>query len=317
MQYDNIDLNLLRVFDALMREQNVTRAAERTARTQSAVSHSLGKLRELFQDELFTRVGSTMQPTARARELDASITSAMLEIRRAIDRHLVFNAKAMRREFRVGVSDYTAIEFVPALVEGFNNQAPNSTLKVLHIRDQEVPTLLRSSFLDCAIMGNANIDDDDLLQRVVSRHKVVCVMWKGNPIPAPITLDAYLQARHLQVSADGVSPGVMDRVLAQRGLSRDVHATISHYLVAPWVMKGTDLLTVMGDGVLVGLDDRSEVTIAALPIEVPDVEITTTIHLRTVSDLGTRWLLDLIKSATRESAETKRAAYLRLNPDLA
>ena len=173
MQYNNIDLNLLRVFDALMREQNVTRAAERIDRTQSAVSHSLGKLRELFEDELFTRVGTSMQPTARARELDGAITSALLEIRRAIDRHLVFDTGTMQREFRVGVSDYTAIGFVRGLVEGFQTHAPHSTLKVIHAREQEVPSLLRSSFLDCAVLGNVNFDDDELIQRVVSRDKVL------------------------------------------------------------------------------------------------------------------------------------------------
>lgn len=316
MRYNNIDLNLLRVFDALMREQNVTRAAERIDRTQSAVSHSLGKLRELFEDELFTRAGTTMQPTARARELDEAITKALFAIHRAIDQHLAFDPLTMRREFRVGVSDYTAMVFARGLVEGFGHQAPQSTLKVVHARAQEVPTLLRSSFLDCAILGNVNFDDDDLLQRVVGRDKVLCAIWKGNPITTPLTLDAYVRARHLQISSDGVSPGVMDGLLAKRGLSRSVHATIPHYLVAPWVIKGTDLLTVLGDGVLLGLDERSEMTIVAPPIDVPDVEVTTTIHVRMASDPGTQWLLELVGAAAQEGAQIKRSAYERLNPDL-
>ncbi len=316
MQYNNIDLNLLRVFEALMREKNVTRAAERIGRSQSAVSHSLGKLRELFQDELFTRSGVAMQPTALARELDGSFMNALLEIRGAIDRHLTFDPKSMRRDFRVGVSDYTAIGFVQGLVDGFHNQAPHATLSVMHAREQEVPTLLRSSYLDCAILGNVNFEDDELIQRVISRDKMLCGMWKGNQIGRPLTLESYVAARHLQVSSDGVSRGIMDRLLEPYGLKRRANATISHYLVAPWVIKGTDLLTMFGDGVLVGLDDRSEMAIVAPPIEVPDVEVTTTVHHRMASDPGTKWLLHLLNAVVKESAEIKRVAYARLNPDL-
>ena len=116
---DLIDLNLLRIFDILMQERSVTKTAQRTGRTQSAVSHSLGKLRDIFQDELFSRDARRMEPTLRAIELSTVISASLSDIRHVIDRHLHFEASETRRNFRVGLSDYTAATFLPSLIERF------------------------------------------------------------------------------------------------------------------------------------------------------------------------------------------------------
>ncbi|TIS39941.1 MAG: LysR family transcriptional regulator [Mesorhizobium sp.] len=247
MNFVDMDLNLLRVFDVMMRERSVTRAATELGRTQSAVSHSLAKLRSLLQDELFTRDGGEMRPTPRAVELLSDISAALATIRASIDRHQVFKPATTRRNFRVGLTDYHAMIFIPGLIREFSRQAPNATLNVIPANGPDIGSSVYLRQVDCALTGAAIRDDPSLLKVELGQDRLFCAVWSGSKIARTgMTLEAYLANSHLQISADGQAEGLADAAMKQHGLRRNVVATISNYLVLPWALRGTERLPIVG-----------------------------------------------------------------------
>ncbi len=295
MSLDDVDLNLLRVFDVLMQERSVTGAADYLGRTQSAVSHSLAKLRILFKDELFTRDGGSMRPTPRALELATDLSDALAKIRASIGRYKVFDSTTTERKFRVGLTDYHAMIFIPRLIREFSEQAPHATLNVIPANRVEAETTDYFRQVDCTLTG-ANLRDDPSLVKVeLGQDRLLCAVWSGSQMArSPLSLETYLSASHLQISADGLSEGLADRALRDRGLRRKVVATISNYLVMPWVLRGTELITHCGDGILQMLDETSEVTLLSPPIPISSVSANLVIHRQMAADQGTLWLRRLI-----------------------
>lgn len=291
----SIDLNLIRVFDVLMQERSVTRAAESLGRTQSAVSHSLAKLRILFKDELFTRDGGLMRPTPRALELVTDLSDALAKIRATIGRYKVFDPATTERKFRVGLTDYHAIIFVPGLIKEFSRQAPNATLNVIPANRIEDESSDYFRQVDCTVT-RANVKDKPGLIKVeLGPDRMLCAVWSGSRIAnTSLSMEAYLSTPHIQISSDGLSEGLADAALRERGLRRNVVATISNYLVMPWALRGTELITHCGDGIVQMLDQTSEVTLLPPPIPIPSVSANLVIHRQMATDQGTLWLRQLI-----------------------
>ncbi|MBX5182557.1 MULTISPECIES: LysR family transcriptional regulator [unclassified Rhizobium] len=307
MSSDDVDLNLLRVFDVLMQERSVTSAADHLGRTQSAVSHSLAKLRIIFKDELFTRDGGLMRPTPRALELIGGISDALGKIRTSIGRYKVFDPATTERKFRVGLTDYHAMIFLPGLIREFSRQAPHATLNVIPANRAEAESADYFRQVDCTLTGASLKDDPNLTKTELGQDRMLCAVWSGSQIAkVPLSLEDYLTASHLQISADGLSEGLADGALKERGLRRKVVATISNYLVMPWVLRGTDLITHCGDGIFQMLDEASEVTLLSPPIPIPSVSTNLVTHRQMSADQGTLWLRRLI-------TELYHAAQIRKN----
>lgn len=310
MNFDHIDLNLLRVFDVLMREMSVTKAAVRLGKTQSAISHSLNKLRYLFKDELFTRDSGAMRPTPRAIELAADIAGALTTIRATIDRHQIFEPIETRRNFRIGLTDYHSMAFIQGLIQEFAKVAPKATLNIVPVSATEVHTLIPSRHLDCALIGASIKEEPNLLRIELGQDRLLCAVWSGSDLARkPLSLDRYLAAKHIQISADGYSEGLADITLRERGLRRVVAATISNYSVIPWVLRGTDFVTHCGDGLLPLLDDRSGVTLVLPPLPLPNVRVSLVIHRLLVADPAIAWLRDQITNLYRRWEGEKKALF--------
>lgn len=310
---NQIDLNLLRTFDALMQERSVTKAAELLGRTQSATSHSLSRLRHIFKDELFSRDSGVMEPTPRAKELAAVLTRALADIRQVVERHLNFEPASTFRNFRIGLSDSSAVTILPSLIQNFSAQAPNATLNVLHTREAEVLDLLKSKQIECAVLGNFSLKSDQITVVQLSTHKMVCAGWNGNGLLDDFTQERYLSSPHLQISADGKADGVADIVLRGLGLKRKVVATIPHYLVAPWIIKDTPLITVFGDNFIFAVSEETETKIVPAPFPLPDVRVSMIYERGLEADAGHAWLRSLIIATTEVQRALKEAAYGRLN----
>ncbi|PDT18649.1 LysR family transcriptional regulator [Rhizobium sp. J15] len=309
MNFSAIDLNLLRVFDVLMREGNVTIAAERLGRTQSAVSHSLGKLRALFNDKLFFRDGGSMKPTPRAIELSAEISDALANIRATIDRYQRFVPAQTRRVFRVGLLDYHGAMVIPHLIKRFRAEAPHAALNVIPTSKEEVGRLILTRKLDCATIVNFDRHDQNLLVSEVGRDELACAIWSGSELlRRPLTLERYLEAAHVQISADGSSEGLADKVLRDMGFQRNVVATIPNYMVIPWVLRGSDLIIHCADSVLSLLDETSEVSMVKAPLTLPSMPISLIIHWQMATDPATIWFKGLIEEIYADRQIRKDAA---------
>ena len=306
---NQLDLNLLRVFDAIMRERSVTKAASRLGRTQPSVSHALNRLRDIFGDELFLRVDGEMAPTPRAKELSVTISKALSDLSHAIEQHLHFEPKDTTRIFRLCVSDYTAVVVLQALIQKFNAQAPKATLNVVHAQNFEVATKLHKREIDCAIVGDYIENDLQLEQELLSKDRMVCAAWSGNSNLKGMTLERYLDAQHLQISSDGRSSGMMDRALKDMGLSRNTIAIIPYYLGIPYVLAGTEILTVFGEGALLALPPDSDITIFHPPVKLPDLRIELLYENAASPDPGREWFISLIRDVVGQQDSRKKALY--------
>ena len=316
LSWGQIDLNLLRVFDVMMQERSVTRAAQRLGRTQSAVSHSVARLRELFNDELFSRSGGAMVPTPWALELAVVISRSLAEIGSAVNRNAYFDAANSTRNFRIGLTDYPGVAFLAHLIKRFAVEAPHATLNILHARVADLISQLRLREFECAIVGNISLSAPHLSQIVLGTERMVCAGWRGNPDIFNMTTEKYLAADHLQISADGVAQGVADIALRQMNLTRKVTATIPHYLAAPWILRGNRrLITVFGDGLLMNLSEASETVIVPPPFPLPDVIQTLIYERHLEADTGHSWLRRLIQEIAIELSIGKDQLYRRFGPE--
>lgn len=317
--FREIDLNLLIVFDAIMQERNVSRAADRIFRSQSAVSHSLSRLRDIFDDDLFLRISGGVEPTPRAKELAKGIGIALWEIQSTLDEYFIFDPKETERVFKVGMSDYTAFVFLPKLIKELRKLAPKASIKVSHVGNENVNSMVNSGEFDCFILGNAKVNSSQVKETRLFNDKMLGAMCRDNPNKEyPLTLERFLSMPHLQISTDKASPGALDKALQERDkkLSRNIVATTPHYLVVPELLSGTDMVTVFGESILLAFSKSKHITLFEPPISLADVSISLYNNKRQSSDPANKWFRSIVLKISRMIKQQKEERYKRLISDV-
>lgn len=244
MNTSNFDLNLLRIFDALMREQNVSRAAERLALSQPAVSNALGRLRQLLDDPLLVRVGRRMQPTPRALALEAPIRSALRQIEQSLAAGEAFDPSDSRQRFSIAVTDYVELVCMPRLLERLSHRAPGIGLDIRHLGPGLPAEALDKGELDL-VLGRF----EEIPARFARRHwmseTLQLALRQGHPlVHGGLDLETFLGLRHLWVHG-GQTRGMVDQWLGEQGLSRQILYTTPNYLQAAHIVAGSELAAVL------------------------------------------------------------------------
>jgi DNA-binding transcriptional LysR family regulator len=245
MDIGAFDLNLLKAFGALYAERHVTRAAARIGLSQSAMSGSLTRLRELFEDELFMRTSSGMQPTPRAQDLAGPIGDALGLVRGALGGD-TFDPATADQTVTIAMTDYAAFVLLPPLIARLGVEAPHIDVRVKGMfgRDDAV-SLLDSGEANLAIGFPVEASARILIQSLL-REGFVCVARRGHPAFAGGTnVEAFAAAPHLLVSPEGDRSGIVDQRLAALGLQRRVLLSLPQFLAAPFVVAGTDLVATL------------------------------------------------------------------------
>ncbi len=206
MNLSRIDLNLLVFLDALLRERNVTRAAQKLGMSQPALSSGLKRLRELFHDPLLIRTSEGMVPTERAQELEPLVREILANVEKAVTPEEAFDPATSDRVFRIMASDYAEMTLLPSLLAHLRNQAPGIVLDILTPSDV--------SFNDVElgkvdmVINRFDSMPQSFHQGVVWRDTFSCVLPASNPISENLTLENYLSAHHIWVSKTGMGIGV-------------------------------------------------------------------------------------------------------------
>jgi len=233
------DLNLLKVFDQLFSELNVTRAAERLGVTQSAVSASLKKLRILYDDPLFERTQRGVKPTAKAILLRPKIEEALLAIHGTFNSQETSDAPGKLREVvKVGLSDDFELSFGAALIKAQVAKLPNVRIVFRQTNSSVVEQALLEREIDLALTSSGTTDSR-IKKTVLGQSGYLCI-WEGSnwPYTDAITREEYISRPHLLVSHSGLT-GVVDEVLAEKGLKRNIIAATSHFSVVPMHLHDT------------------------------------------------------------------------------
>ena len=310
--FRTLDLNLLRVFDEVMAELSLTRAARTLSLTQPAVSNALRRLRETLGDELVRRQGHGIEPTPRALALWPSVREAMRQLQTAIVPTEFVPGQA-QSTFVLAMADATAAELIGGLSERLESEAPGVSVRVVPLTTRDPRKLLQDGMADLAL-GYFPAVLTDLTARAQSDQVVsfehqrlyageyVCVMRRDHPLAGQaLTLDAYCQARHLLVSFSGRPYGFVDEALATLGRQRRIVMTVNQFFTAGRVVVNSDLLTVLPRHFVptTGLADAFQ--LHDLPFEVPPVHVEALWHSRLQHDSAHQWMRETLLSVARQA----------------
>lgn len=314
-----VDLNLFRVFDAVMQERSVSRAAKALSVTPSAISHSLSRLREAMDDELFVPAVSGMQPTPRALELASDIRSGLQNFHSALLTKPFVPERAVRT-FRIAASDHVSILVLPRLIQRLAETAPNIDLRIFPLSRLDAVRQLEGDRLDLLIGWLGGLPDT-VHRSSLYREEEVMVVRLGHPLTkGKISKRKIFQFPHVVVEMTGTEEHEKDGFLDDEGVSRRVWcerallefedknvslvgraAVCVPYFgaVAP-VLEMTDLVATLPRRLAVWLAKRNSIVLLKLPYQPITFEIEMVWHDRLAGDPGFRWIREALASSAAE-----------------
>ncbi|BAZ17795.1 transcriptional regulator LysR family protein [Calothrix sp. NIES-4071] len=293
VHYEQIDLNLLSIFEAVMTELNVSRAAERLNMTQPAVSHALRRLRRITNDELFIKVPSGVSPTPKALELWAPIRESLLQIRQVLS-PTVFDLEKATHTFTLSMADYTAALLLPKLLPILEKTAPNINLRTVPNTNINAINLLEQSSIDIAL-GRFFRPSARLRVQDLTSDRYICIMRQGHPLASKkLTLKQYVNANHLLVSLTGEATGFIDEQLREKGLQRRIVITVNQFNLVPELIANSDLISAIPLRTLQRSPLKEQLHVAELPIEVAPALLQMMWHERKQREPAHEWLREII-----------------------
>ncbi len=293
----SINLNLLMALDALLTEGNVTRAAERLGVTQSAMSHSLQKLREIFDDPLLVRGPSGMAPTARANELIEPIRRGLAELSRALRESPSFDPAAASRTFTLAMGDLFALLLLPPLLEIARREAPGIDLTIRPADGRREPELLHAGEIDGAIAVLLG-DRASIRSKRLFTERFVCIVRKGHPdVKGPLSLDLFVRLPHALISPRGSGASYVDEALAKLGRQRRIALRVPYFLAAPFVIARSDLVLTLPERLAHQLAKGLPIDILPPPVELTSFSSYLIWHERDEADPAHTWLRGAITRA--------------------
>ena len=241
-----LDLNLLTVFDMLMQERNVTRAAERLPLSQSTVSHALGRLRTALDDPLFVMSRRVMMPTARAKALASPVRQALAMLEQGLRQAKGFAPASARRIFRIATPGSVEHGLVPVLVEWMVQQAPHCRLEVCELADSDYERELEKGELDLVIgFAGANHLSPRLWREEWFSNPLVCLSPLGSALPDMLGPGELVSRPHIHTSSWGHSQAMVDLWLARFGVERELGVRLPSFMAVPPLMATGRYLVVV------------------------------------------------------------------------
>ena len=287
-----IDLNLLKALDALLDERNVTRAAERLALTQPAVSGMLTRLRECFGDPLFVRAQRGIVPTLRALELAGPVKQLLGDVE-ALLKPPVFDPATASVTLTIASTDYALRAVVVPFLSALRTHAPGIRAAVLPVDDKRLPTQFERGDIDLALITPENTPTG-LHSRRLFDEQYACVLRADHPdaTSGRLSLDRFCALDHALVSYSGGSfSGVTDEALAAIGRQRRVVVSVTSFLILPEILRVSDLIAVVPRRLATPAEG---LVVLDPPIAVQGFTETVAWHERTHRDPGQRWLRELL-----------------------
>lgn len=286
------DLNLLPVFQVLLEERNVTRAAGRLNLTQPAISRNLARLRQLFNDPLFTRTPKGLAPTPRAQTLALQLQQSLQDLSQLIA-PASFVAAQATNNFRLATTDYGAQVLLPSVIQRLRVEAPHVSLEIvpwqeglLHELDQHDIDLATCTVADApaAVHG-----------RGVGSDRFVCVVRDGHElVEQGLDLERYASHPHALITMGGARKGAIDFLLEQQGLKRRIALRVPHFVAALALVAQSDLLLTVPYGLAISCAEQYRLQILPLPMPQDDFTYSIIWHERHMKDPGHIWLRQLV-----------------------
>lgn len=292
-----IDLNLLVAFEALWEQRSVTKAAEQLQIGQPAMSASLNRLRVLLDDELFVRLGRTMQPTLKAQTLAPGILAALQQVRQTLTNRQTFDPALSDRTFAIGSSDYTSFVLVPSLLALNQQIAPSINFQMIGFEKDSVGDLLEQGAIDLALGVFPNPPRQTRSEPILSERFVGVARRKHPGLKrGRMDLTTFVAYSHALTTLRRDSQGEIDKVLSTQNLERRIALTTPHMLILPFAIATSDVVAALPYRIAHRLASTCDLTIFELPVSTTPWMISMLWSTLSDQDAGNCWLRHRIKA---------------------
>jgi len=294
-------LNLLVVFDALLREQSVTRAGKSLGLTQSAISHSLTRLRAFFDDPLFVKTHRGIAPTSKGEVLAPVILALMDTVRDEVLSQSRFDPLRARRTFTLCLSDMGELVFLPTLIARFKELAPHCRISTLQVPPEQLASVLGTGVGDLAL-GSVLNATEGLYEETLFTHTFVCIVSvKNRTVGDSITADEYSAMPHMAVTLTGQHTTPYDRAVEDAGIRRDLRVLTPHFLAIPLLLdQHPEFIATVPRELGSVFSRHGVVRMIEPPVTLPVFALKQYWHPRFHRDRANHWLRELARTTFHE-----------------
>ena len=295
MDIRKVDLNLLVVFDMLLRLQSVTRTAQELGMSQPAMSLALNKLRKTFSDPLFVRGSHGLSPTPRAESLAVPVRHVLDEIKNDVLRQPTFDPATTDRTFTFNMADVGELVFLPRTHAHLQTVAPGANIRTVSTPPGQLAEAMRSGEVDLAVGYFPGLQGAVIYQQRLFSHSFVCIVRKDHPVfRSQITKKKFLEAQHVVVDQEGKSHELFEETLAAEGLTRRVALPLPHFLAIPLVVAESDLIVTVPYAIGASFARMANLKMLRPPIQVGQPEVKQHWHARFHHDQVNRWIRGVV-----------------------
>lgn len=302
--FGRFDLNLLLVFDAVLRERSVTRAAERLSLSQPALSHALNRLRALLDDRLFVRGPAGMEPTPRAMQIAAVVQRTLEELRNAVQ-PVAFDPAASQRMFRIAVNNYAAAVVAPGLISACRTAAPGVRLSIRPSGAMDLEGALERGEIDLAVAARS-IGSGRISSHTVFMDDYVAVTRRDHPhVSGALELEAFAKLPRVTVSSSGDDTSFVDTALAEAGLRQDVVAD-APYLSLVVLLAMSDMVALLARRFAEAVAATADLMLTDLLFATPTVPCVISWRRHLEDDPAHIWLRRMVADVSPSEAHERR-----------
>jgi DNA-binding transcriptional LysR family regulator len=294
MHISRVDLNLFTVFEAIYTEGSVTRASQKLSLTQPAISHSLSRLRQMFDDPLFVRQGHAMVSTPLARTLIEPIRRSLRGLEVTLNGLHMFDPETTTKRFNIALRDVLEATILPPLMLRVRQSAPQVDIAASQVERRELESELAAGTLDGAIDVLLPLASDIMRTRIYQDSTVV-VVRQGHPdINGALDIDTYLKQDHILASSRRRGPGLEDFELSRFGMERHIRLRCQHYFAACRVVSQSDMLLTMPGRYAQIANQQFDNQILPFPLDVPAFDVFLYWHANVDNDPANRWFREQV-----------------------
>jgi DNA-binding transcriptional LysR family regulator len=307
MHISKVDLNLFVLFDAIYAEGGITRASQRLHLSQPAVSHALGRLRQMFGDPLFVRHGHVMTPTPLARQIVEPVRAALRGLEVTLTKVERFDPASARKRFMIGVRDVQESVVLPQMLQKIAAEAPGIDISAVRAERRELESELAAGTLDLAIDVALPLPEE-IRRRHLAKEWLTVVARRRHPrlIGEP-SLDAYLGEEHIAVSSRRRGLTAEDFELGRHNMRRRIRLRCQHYFAACHVVRDTDLVLTMPERYARILNAQFSNQLLPFPLKVPAFDSFLYWHANADADPANLWLRELLLGITEQKDEADKS----------
>ncbi|NOJ24579.1 LysR family transcriptional regulator [Vibrio coralliilyticus] len=271
--WKGVDLNLLVAFQALYDTQSVSLAAQECYVSQSAMSHTLQRMRTLFDDPLFERVGTRMEPTQRSHDMAPLVHNLLASVKNDLLSKKGFDPQSYRGVWKIGLTDYAEQLFAPILFDAIKNESPHSQISFFNVNRSNYQSIADSEQID-AIIGSIDDHNRRFVSQYLYSEQHLCLF---DPLTFdhqnPMTLEQFVSVEHALVSPDGSLETQVDKKLAKMGYERRVGVASRNFLTIRKLLIGRKMVCIVPKRFAEMEMYNHSLKAVAAPLEVPDFDI--------------------------------------------